>query len=460
MVHVLEYTNTVLFLGPTISTAEAKSILPHAVCLPPASCGDILQAIRLNAKIIGIIDGYYEHKPAIWHKEILFALDQGVRVYGAASLGALRAAELHEFGMVGVGEIFKSYVDGLIVSDDEVAVLHADSPPFTVLSEALVNIRFSLVNALDNGVITRSDSEKILRAAKEMFYPARTLRSVIEDAFINEKPKQDEILKLLNRFFVNQKKKDSYLLLGVIKESQRDLRKHFDIKKTIYFKTLKEDMFVRPIEYDDLNLSLNEKIIQLASKHMSNDFILIQCLARVMKVWYGFFQDEVQDVASGLMCIQSLLLENEKNNSDFNSFLEVFLKINGKYLKINNNQFVASYSYMALKYITTMWLGIERYIKELEFSVNARELQRYSDLFRRKMNLISSDAVKEWMNQYDLNQYLYNELIQVYAKFSFLILDNNAEVIMKENKDTKQVCWLTKALQLVGLYEEVKNHYF
>ena len=62
--------------------------------------------------MIGLIDGYFDGVPAVAHKEILWALDQGIRVLGAASMGALRAAELAPFGMEGVGAIWRDYADG------------------------------------------------------------------------------------------------------------------------------------------------------------------------------------------------------------------------------------------------------------------------------------------------------------------------------------------------------------
>lgn len=36
----------------------------------------------------------------------------------------LRAAELHSFGMEGVGRILESYRDGILTDDDEVALVH------------------------------------------------------------------------------------------------------------------------------------------------------------------------------------------------------------------------------------------------------------------------------------------------------------------------------------------------
>ena len=92
---------TYIFIGPTIRPAELQDEV-QACFLPPVSQGDVLGLLRLKPDVIGIVDGYFERIPAVWHKEILQALEQGVYVVGAASMGALRAAELGPFGMAGV----------------------------------------------------------------------------------------------------------------------------------------------------------------------------------------------------------------------------------------------------------------------------------------------------------------------------------------------------------------------
>jgi hypothetical protein len=90
------------------------------------------------------VDGVFERQPAVWHKEILFALSEGIHVYGAASMGALRAAELCQFGMVGIGRIFRLFRMGLWTDDDELAVLHATAElGYCPLSDAMANIRFT-----------------------------------------------------------------------------------------------------------------------------------------------------------------------------------------------------------------------------------------------------------------------------------------------------------------------------
>src|SRR5512132_542369 len=110
-----------IFTGPTLAPAEARAVL-GATYLPPAAQGDVLRAALRRPHAIGIIDGYFERVPAVWHKEILWAMAQGIHVFGSSSMGALRAAELHAFGMIGIGAIFEAYRDGELEDDDEVAV--------------------------------------------------------------------------------------------------------------------------------------------------------------------------------------------------------------------------------------------------------------------------------------------------------------------------------------------------
>ena len=85
-----------------------------------ATCGGRRPATRA----IALVDGVFESVPSVWHHELLDALDAGVAVFGGASMGALRAAELAPHGMVGVGGVLGWYRDGLVRGDDEVALLH------------------------------------------------------------------------------------------------------------------------------------------------------------------------------------------------------------------------------------------------------------------------------------------------------------------------------------------------
>ena len=102
----------VVFLGPSLSADEARRTL-RARYLSPVRCGDVLRVRRLKPRAIAIVDGLFESVASVWHKEILLALEDGIAVYGATSMGALRAAELEPFGMIGIGTIFEAYRDGV-----------------------------------------------------------------------------------------------------------------------------------------------------------------------------------------------------------------------------------------------------------------------------------------------------------------------------------------------------------
>ncbi len=137
---------TLVYVGPTLPQEEVRKLLPDATVMPPAAVGDILRASKKRGiDRIAIIDGYFERMAAVWHKEILVAIERGIEVWGAASMGALRAAELHAFGMRGVGTIYQWYKRGVITADDEVAVAHLPGEyGYRATSDALVNIRYSL----------------------------------------------------------------------------------------------------------------------------------------------------------------------------------------------------------------------------------------------------------------------------------------------------------------------------
>jgi hypothetical protein len=138
----------IVFAGPTLPREpreDWRALLEACDVRPPARRGDVLAALASHPRTIVLLDGYYFTVPSVTHKEILYALDAGVRVIGAASLGALRAAELEPFGMEGVGTVFDWYKTGALDGDDEVALLHASREHgYRPITLALVEVRHAL----------------------------------------------------------------------------------------------------------------------------------------------------------------------------------------------------------------------------------------------------------------------------------------------------------------------------
>lgn len=172
--------NVIVFTGPTLSEELARSEL-QATYRPPASQGDIYRAALSRPVAIGIIDGVFDQVPSVWHKEILWAMSEGIHVFGSASMGALRAAELAVFGMRGVGEIFRAYQQGVLEDDDEVAVVHGSKEDaFCAWSDAMVNIRQTLLRAESEQVLSSAARLQLERIAKEIFYPERSYARLLE----------------------------------------------------------------------------------------------------------------------------------------------------------------------------------------------------------------------------------------------------------------------------------------
>ncbi len=173
-------TGTFVFVGPTLPAGEVAARLPGAIVRPPVAVGEILTlAANRAVRRIAIIDGYFERMAAVWHKELLVAIARGISVWGAASMGALRAAELAPFGMRGVGVIYRAFAAGALVADDEVAVAHLPAEyGFRVTSEALVNLRHGIARA---PMLTPAVRRALVELARARFYRERSWDHLIAD---------------------------------------------------------------------------------------------------------------------------------------------------------------------------------------------------------------------------------------------------------------------------------------
>jgi TfuA protein len=159
----------IIFVGPSLGRDDIIELAKVEVDLrPPVKRGD-LENLPDGVRVVCIIDGVFYTEPSVSVREILKLLRRGVRVIGSSSMGALRAAELSGHGMEGVGEVFQMYRDGEINSDAEVALLF-DPVTYETRGEPLVNIRFGLKRAFEDEIVTATEVDHLLRAAKETNY--------------------------------------------------------------------------------------------------------------------------------------------------------------------------------------------------------------------------------------------------------------------------------------------------
>ncbi len=206
----------VIFVGPSLP--GARSLVGDEIDVrPPATCGDVFEAVSCGAKAIGIVDGGFEYTAPVWHKEILFALFSGVRVFGGASMGALRAAECKPFGMIGIGRVYDEYASGRTIDDADVALLHG--PPelgYTALTVPMVNVRATLDELEGRQELTRDLRMEVETVAADLFFKVRTWKSIVEHLNCPVAGKK-ALLRLLKSREVDQKRADALALICAVR---------------------------------------------------------------------------------------------------------------------------------------------------------------------------------------------------------------------------------------------------
>lgn len=233
--------NPILFVGPTLY-GHFRTIPQTLDLRPPARCGDVLKAVAAGARTIGLIDGLFGDCRSVWHKEILHAIAEGVQVYGAASMGALRAAECAPYGMIGVGKIFRAYHDGTRLADADVAVLHGPQEMnFMPLTVALVDAEAAIDNLYQQATLQLPHVTALLAAARGLNFRRRTWSAILAAAGLADACSADIAIALQDPR-QGQKVCDALTLTKMLAETvvspyPTPVVKHPD--STIYFERLR-----------------------------------------------------------------------------------------------------------------------------------------------------------------------------------------------------------------------------
>ncbi len=179
----------IAFVGPTLATAEVRKF--GCEVRPPARQGDVWRALVDHPRALVLIDGVFESTPSVWHHELRAALASGVAVFGASSMGALRAAELRAEGMIGVGAIFRSYRDRQRVDDADVALLHAGPEHrFQPITLPLVNAEHAAQQAFRARVLSAAERKRVCAAARAIHYQHRHWPQVFDSARLSPQVRQ------------------------------------------------------------------------------------------------------------------------------------------------------------------------------------------------------------------------------------------------------------------------------
>lgn len=206
----------VVFLGPSLPREEAEAVL-DADYRPPVKRGD-LSGLE-NVEVVGIIDGVFLQSCSVGHREILSLLNRKVRMIGGGSMGALRAAEMNHYGMIGVGRVFEMYAKGEIQGDDEVALVF-DPETMEPLSEPLVNMRFFLDQAVADGTIGPEQRAKVLEKLRSVYYPRRTKESFERRAAeVLDESEREAFQRYFTIYYRDIKREDALTVLDAVKKA-------------------------------------------------------------------------------------------------------------------------------------------------------------------------------------------------------------------------------------------------
>lgn len=164
-----------VFAGPSLTSAN-RVAHPAIEYLPPAARGDVAQAATRYASVL-LIDGVFHNDVAPSPKEV-YEASRTAAVYGAASMGALRAAECAAYGVTPLGIIARWYLREVLTGDDEVALLF-DPSTQRALTVPSVNVRYLAWMARRKSIFDHRTAEEFVSRARAIYYMDRDWHEVL-----------------------------------------------------------------------------------------------------------------------------------------------------------------------------------------------------------------------------------------------------------------------------------------
>jgi hypothetical protein len=133
-----------LFVGPSFPSRSALEILgPDVRIHSPVKRDDLYRAFEKGERIFLLVDGEFEQNLAVSCGEVLDVIRSGGLVMGSSSMGAMRAAELENFGMAGYGRIFDIVKGAHVFRDDWLGHLY-DTSTLKMMTLPYIELLFIL----------------------------------------------------------------------------------------------------------------------------------------------------------------------------------------------------------------------------------------------------------------------------------------------------------------------------
>lgn len=208
----------------SLDAESILKILPDAGAAPPISRGDLPRDIDDGMRVAVIIDGKFHQNLAVTPDEVMDALGRGIKVYGASSMGALRASELHPFGMIGHGLIFEHIVAETDFRDDFLGQVFSEAEGvIKTLSQTYVDFHMNLLELERQKRLKPRDKSELLKIYADFFYAERGWPA-LREALGKRRRSDAGLMALAEEACIrmgSQKRRDA---IGVLKRVRADLK--------------------------------------------------------------------------------------------------------------------------------------------------------------------------------------------------------------------------------------------
>lgn len=231
----------IVFAGPSLPK-QLRRRWSHIDWRAPAVAGDLLALVEEAPAKVLLIDGLFDEVAAVMHKEALALMAAGTRLYGASSMGALRAAELAAFGMVPLGHIAAAYCSGLLTGDDEVALVHGNARiGWKAVSVPMVEVRATLVAAVRDGLLEPALARRLRTAFHDIHYVDREWTIMARVA----EPIAPGITAVLEQRHRRLKEEDAVVAVEAALADRKGHAPPPPLPETLFFQRLREGLSCR-----------------------------------------------------------------------------------------------------------------------------------------------------------------------------------------------------------------------
>lgn len=403
-------TDTIISLGPSLPLDQAKILYPDGAYHAPLQSGQLTQLLRLQPKQIAIIDGQFEQTASVWHKEILWALSQGIPVYGASSMGALRAAEMWQLGMIPIGQIAQDYIENQVQDDDEVALTYDTSYHSNTLTP--MDLKASLGSLVSQHKLELKRAQDIFTQLKGLPYFNRTL------THLNLSSTEQH---LLSQHWVNQKQADAKLLLSGLKN--KTLAQDFKAPPmipSVYWSQLYHEVWHAPFSklYDWLPAH-EQTYTQLCTPEQT----LLTHYGKMIHLWADLVWAKEKMIKQPSLSELIALIKLEPATAEL--MAQYFLIDYG--LRFKEHKFKPSW----IEKMALLWGAILNTILHQGYPLQAHTLQSFANTWRAERKLHHIKDTLSWRESVGLkSNQAYTAFMQSQCYFDLLIRHNNAPALL------------------------------